>query len=182
MAAFLVAVSVSGGAAVDYLRTATEKIDAIQSDRVGPGSRVELTPRELNAWAQTQVPGGVREAAVRIDAPGVATGTAVVDFVKVCRAEGYAPGWPISKLLKGEHPVSVTARIRSAAGTATVDVTRVEIAGLEIDGATLDLLIQHVLLPLYPNASVGRPFELRHHIERLDVKPEAVGVVIAPER
>jgi hypothetical protein len=63
-----------------------------------------------------------------------------------------------------------------------VDVERAEISGLEIDGKTLDLLIQHVLLPLYPNAAVGRPFELGHNIERLDVRPAAVGVVIGPPR
>jgi hypothetical protein len=33
-------------------------------------------------------------------------------------------------------------------------------------------------LPLYPNAVVGRPFELGHHIERLDVQARAVGIVI----
>jgi hypothetical protein len=84
----------------------------------------------------------------------------------------------MSKLLEGERPVSVTARIRSAGGTATVDVERVEISGIVIDGRTLDFLIENILLPLYPNAVVGRPFELGHRIERLDVEPRAVGVVI----
>jgi hypothetical protein len=59
-----------------------------------------------------------------------------------------------------------------------VDVQKVEISGMEIDGRTLDFLIQNVLLPLYPDAAVGRPFELGHHIERLDVQPGAVRVVI----
>jgi hypothetical protein len=80
--------------------------------------------------------------------------------------------------LEGERPVSVTARIRSAGGRATVDVQRVEISGIAIDGRTLDFLVQNVLLPQYPNAVLGRPFELGHHIEKLDVQPAAVGVVI----
>jgi hypothetical protein len=84
----------------------------------------------------------------------------------------------MSKLLEGERPVSVTARIRSSAGQATVDVQRVEVSGVGIDGRTLDFLIEHILLPLYPNAVVGRPFELGHHIERLDVDSRAVGVVV----
>jgi hypothetical protein len=33
-------------------------------------------------------------------------------------------------------------------------------------------------LAMYPDAAVGRPFELGHRIERLDVQPAAVGVVI----
>jgi hypothetical protein len=31
---------------------------------------------------------------------------------------------------------------------------------------------------MYPDAVVGRPFDLGHHIQALDVQPRAVGVVI----
>jgi hypothetical protein len=54
----------------------------------------------------------------------------------------------------------------------------VEISSVTIDGKTLDFLIQNFLLAKYPDAIVGRPFELGHRIERLDVQPAAVGVVI----
>jgi hypothetical protein len=54
----------------------------------------------------------------------------------------------------------------------------VEISGVVIDGSTLDFLIQNVLLPLYPDAAVGRPFDLGHRIDRLDVQRNGVGVVI----
>jgi hypothetical protein len=74
--------------------------------------------------------------------------------------------------------VSVTARVRSANGHATVDVQKVEISGVTIDGKTLDFLIQNFLLPIYPDAAVGRPFELGHRIEKLDVQPASVGVLI----
>jgi hypothetical protein len=167
-----------GGAAVDDLRTATQKVDAIKSDRLHPGTRVDLSVAELNAWVQTQVPAGVRDARLRIDSPGIATGSAVVDIAKVSRAQGFEPGWLLSKLLEGERPVKVTAHIHSGNGSAKVDVDRVEIAGLEIDGKTLEMLIQYVLLPVYPNAAVGRPFELGHHMERFDVQPNMVRVVI----
>jgi hypothetical protein len=52
------------------------------------------------------------------------------------------------------------------------------ISGLEIDGKTLDFLIRNFLLEMYPDAAVGRQFELGHRIDRLDVQPAAVGVVI----
>ena len=97
---------------------------------------------------------------------------------KLRRALGYQTGWLMSKLLDGDRPVSVTARIRSAGGRATVDLQRVEISGVAIDGGTLDFLIENVLLPLYPNAVLGRPFELGHRIEKLDVRPAAVAVLI----
>src|SRR4029434_3660114 len=102
----------------------------------------------------------------------------MIDFLKVRRAQGYRPGWLMSKLLDGERPVSVTARIQSGNGKATVDVQRVEISGITVDGSTLDFMIQNFLLAMYPDAAVGRPFELGHRIDRLEVQPGSVGVVI----
>lgn len=154
------------------------KLDWIESDRLRPGAHVEMSQREVNAYVEREVPQGVRNPRVVVTAPGVATGTALVDFAKVRTAQGHPPGWLMARLLSGERPVSVTARIRSAGGKATVDVQRVEISGVEIDGRTLDFLIQDCVLPLYPDAKVGQAFELGHHVERLDVEPAGVGVYI----
>jgi hypothetical protein len=169
------------GAANDYYRSAQNKFSRIESDRLQPGTRVELTANELTAYVEHEAPtvtDGVRNPRLQLAGPEVATGTALIDFAKVQRSQGHPPGWLMSKLLEGERPVSVTARIRSSGGRATVDVERVEISGIVIDGRTLDFLIENILLPLYPNAAVGRPFELGHRIERLDVEARAVGVVI----
>ncbi|PWU02993.1 MAG: hypothetical protein C5B51_19815 [Terriglobia bacterium] len=164
----------------DYL-SIQDKFHRIESDRLRPGSRIELTAKELNAYVDHEVGSGadgVRNPKLELPAPGVARASALVDFAKIRRSQGHPPGWLMSKLLEGERPVSVTARIRSGQGQATVDVQRVEISGIEIDGRTLDFLIQYVLLPAYPNAVVGRSFELAHHIEKLDIQPAAVGVII----
>jgi hypothetical protein len=166
-----------GATPADY-QSAQRKIDGIESDRLKPGARVELTARELNAYAEHYLPQGVRNPQVQVIAPETATGSALVDFGKLQRSLGYQPGWLLSMLLYGERPVSVTARVHSAGGQATVEVQRVQVAGLQIDGATLDFLIRNVLLPVYPNAVVGRPFELGHHIQALDVQPRAIGVLI----
>jgi hypothetical protein len=165
-------------AAYDGYVSAKQKFDLIESEQLRAGSRVTLTYPELDAWVAHEAPDGVRNPRIQVTEPGVATGSALVDFVKVRRAQGSEPGWLMSKLLDGERPVKVTARVRSSGGTATVDVQRVEISGITIDGGTLDFLIQNVLLPLYPNAAIGRPFTLSHRIERLSVAPAAVGVVI----
>ena len=114
----------------------------------------------------------------RSPARGIATGKALVDFGKLQRATGHSPGWLMSKLLEGERPVSVTAHIQSSGGRATVDIQRVEISGIAIDGSTLDFLIENFLLPMYPDAAISRPFELGHRIDRLDVSPAAVAVVL----
>ena len=166
------------GAAPDDYLSARQKFDSIESDRLRAGSRVELSVRELDAYAEREVPEGVRNPRLQLVAPGVATGTAMVDFGKLRRALGYQAGWLMSMLLDGDRPVSVTARIHSAAGHATVDLQRVEISGVAADGRTLDFLIQNIFLPLYPNAVLGRPFELGHRIEKLDVGPAAVAVLI----
>ena len=158
--------------------SAKQKLDRIESDRLRSGTRVELTAREMTAWVAHEAPQGVRNPRIQVIAPEVASGAALIDFNKLQRAQGYEPGWLMSKLLNGERPVTVTARIRSARGQATVDVEKVEISGVAIDGKTLDFLIQNFLLPMYPDAAVGRPFELGHRIEKLDVQPAGVGVVI----
>jgi hypothetical protein len=173
----LLFVGALGGASSDY-DSVQQKLDRIESDRLRSGTRVELTAREMTAWVEHEAPPGVRNPRIQLVAPEVASGTAFIDFNKVQRAQGYEPGWLMSRLLTGEHPVSVTARIRSSNGRATVDVQRVEISGVTIDGKTLDFLIQNFLLPRYPDATIGRPFELGHRIERLDVQPAAVGVMI----
>jgi len=157
------------------------KFSLIEHDRLKPGSRVVLTPQELNAYAIQEVaevaPDGVRNPRLDLGS-GTATASALIDFGKLRRAEGKPPGRIMAYLLDGERPVTITARIRSSAGTATVDVESVEISGVTIEGRMLDFLIRNYLLPAYPQAKVGQPFELGHRIERLDVQPSAVGVLI----
>jgi len=164
--------------AYDDYGSARGKVDSIESGRLGPGSRVSITYPEIAAWVSHEAPPGVRNPHVQSTTPGIATGSAMIDFGKVRRSQGYEPGWLMSKLLDGERPVSVTARIRSSGGQATVDVQRVEVSGVALDGATLDFVIKNILLPLYPTAVIGKPFELGDRIERLDVQPAGVGVVI----
>jgi hypothetical protein len=157
------------------------KFSLIEHDRLKPGSRVVLTPAELNAYARQEVaevaPDGVRDPRLELGL-GTATATALIDFGKLRRAEGKPPGPIMAYLLDGERPVTIIARIRSAGGTATVDVQQVEISGVAIEGILLDFLIHNYVMQAYPSAKVGQPFALGHRIERLDVQPSAVGVVI----
>ncbi|HTQ53498.1 MAG TPA: hypothetical protein VMI94_03495 [Bryobacteraceae bacterium] len=164
----------------DY-QSVVHKFSLIEHDRLKPGTRVVLTEQELNAYARQQVaevaPDGVRNAKLDLG-PGTASASALIDFGRLRRAQGKPPGRILAYLLDGERPVTITARIRSAAGTATVDVESVEISGVTIEGRMLDFLIRNYLLPAYPDAKVGQPFALGHRIERLDVQPSAVGVWI----
>lgn len=168
------------GDSSDY-QAAVHKVSLIEHDRVKPGSRVVLTPAELNAYARQEVadaaPDGVRNPRLELG-EGTATASALIDFGKLRRAEGKPPGRIMAYLLDGERPISITARIQSSGGSATVDVQQVEISGVVIEGPMLDFLIRSYVMPAYPNAKIGEPFALGHRIERLDVQPSAVGIVI----
>lgn len=168
-------------APLDNYTSAQEKLARIESNQLPAGSRIELSTAELNAYVTNEAPkvtDGVRNPRLELMGDGSARGTALVDFARVQRSQGNPPGWLMAKLLEGERPVSVNVRIRSSKGQATVDVQRVEISGMGIEGAALDFLIQHFVLGLYPNAVVGRPFPLGHRVERLDVRPRGVTVVV----
>ena len=166
-----------GAPTAEYL-SLKRKFDLIEGEKLRPGSRVTLTSRELNAYVEAEVPSqGVRNPKLELG-DGSASGSALIDFVKIQQAAGKPPGWIMTKLLGGERPVRVTARIESGSGRAKVDVERVEISGVVIEGMMLDYLIEHYLIPQFPNAKVGQPFELAHRIDRLELKPGAVGVVV----
>jgi hypothetical protein len=180
MVALLAALVLWGTTPSDY-QAVVRKFSLIEHDRLKPGSRVVLTPAELNAYARQEIagvaPDGIRDPRLELG-PGTATATAFIDFGKLRRAEGKPPGPILSYLLDGERPVTITARIRSSGGTATVDVQQVDISGVTIEGRLLDFLIHSYLMQAYPEAKVGHPFALGHRIERLDVQPSSVGVVI----
>jgi hypothetical protein len=168
-------------APLDNYTSAQQKLARIESDQLPAGSRIELSPAELNAYVTNEAPkvtDGVRNPRLELLSDGLARGTALIDFARVQRSQGHPPGWLLAKLLEGERPVTVNVRIRSSRGQATVDVQRVEISGMVMEGAALDFLIQHFLLGLYPNAVVGRPFTIGHRLERLDVRPRGVTVVV----
>jgi hypothetical protein len=162
-------------------QSAQRKFELIESERLRPGSRVALSQRELNAYAEEElpkiVPQGVREPKLELGT-GTATGSALIDFLKLRSAQGNPPGWLMRQMLQGEHPVTVKASIDSSNGRATVNVQSVDISGITIEGRMLDYLIQNYLLPYYPDAKVGQPFELSHRIERLDVQPARVDVIL----
>jgi len=158
---------------------ANRKIELIESGRARPGSVVTITVAELNAFALARArevaPGGLRQAHLQLGS-GTATADAMVDFVKLRHAAGVETNWLVAKLIQGEKHVLASARIQSSGGRATVHLTRAEIGGLAVSGATLDFLIQTFLLPIYPNAKIDEPFELAAGVDHVDVTPAGARV------
>src|SRR3954463_10364843 len=96
--------------------SAKRKLDLIESEKLRPGSRVLLTSRELNAWVAGEVADyasqGFRDPKLDLGDDS-ATGTALIDSRKLRQAAGKPQGWIMTKLLAGERPVQVKARIHS---------------------------------------------------------------------
>jgi hypothetical protein len=168
-------------AVIDPANAVRAKWNLIKSGKARAGSAVTFSSSELNAFARSElpvvVPEGVRQPRLELG-QGVVTGYALIDFLKLRHAQGQTTGWIMSKLIEGEKPVKVNVRVASANGRATVYLQRVEIAGLAVSGTTLDFLIRTFFLPLYPNAKINEPFELRDHMDRIEVSPGAARVVM----
>jgi len=158
-----------------------QKLERIQSGHARPGSTVVFTEHELNVWVAAQVPHyapqGVRETHLDLG-NGVTTGSALVDFLKMRQAQGVQTSWLMTKLIQGERPVKVTARIQSANGEATVYLREVQVSGMTISGGTLDFLVANFFRPLFPDAKIDQPFPLAENVERIEVDPGVAKAVI----
>ena len=169
-------------AATDPLYLSTQKkFDQIADGKLKPGTVVLLTQAELNAWARVKVaesiPQGLREPIIELG-PGEATGSALVDFLKMRSGQGQETGWLMSKLIEGERPLKVWIRMTSGGGRATVNLTRVDLSNATLSGRTLDFLIENFFKPKYPDAKIDEPFDLGYSIDRIEIQPTGVRVHI----
>ena len=169
------------GAADPQFDRAQAKLDRVLDGTAAPGSEILFTPSEIEAWtrvkAHEEVGEGLREPGVEL-ATGTGSGAALVDFLKMRQARGKATNALMARLIEGERPLKVYLRISSGGGRCTVYLTRVELSGGEISGVLLDYLIKTFLLPLYPDVKLGEPFDLPLNMERIEIRPEGVHVMM----
>jgi hypothetical protein len=176
----LLAVTASALCAADPLAdSAQKKLDSISDRKLKPGAVVTLSPREINAWIHEKAvkafPKGIRNE--RIDlGPGTADGTALVDLTKLSKSNSVNP--LIARLIEGERPLRVAIRVESSNGRCTVFLTHVELSGVAVDGSILDFLIKHFVQPRYPDIKINEPFDLDFNIDRIEIQPAGVRVVI----
>ena len=163
----------------DYER-ARRKIHLIEDEIAAPGSTIVFTARELTEWARvvvpTYVPHGFSQLMIELG-EGTATGKAMIDFARVRHADD-ADLSMIEKVIAGERPVAVTVSLRSSQGICNVDLKRLQISSVSATGIVMELLIKAFVLPMFPEVKVGEPFELRHRIEQLTIKPSGLYVKI----
>jgi hypothetical protein len=185
---FVLLIAIAGllpGSVTDS-ESAFRKLESIEIGTAKPGSRVSFTQGEINAWmrdqAKMRVPQGVRNLRVELGA-GRATGSVDIDFLKIQQAAGGGdPGWLIKNLFAGEHPVLVTARFQSANGKGRVDVERVEVSGVPIEGRALDFVIAQYVKPTFPDVKVNEWFALRYGVDKFALAPNSVTVFMANKR
>ena len=161
--------------------SAAAKLALVRNGRVTPGSNIVFTAREINAYAAARLPEyfprGLRNARVELG-NGSATGTALVDFVKVRQVAGQSTNWVLAKLIEGERPLKVITSIQSAHGRATVYLRSVEISGIAISGSALDFLIDNFLKPVFPDILINESFPLVDNVERVEARPGELRAVI----
>ena len=96
--------------------------------------------------------------------------------------KGSPPNPLLAWFLSGERQLEIKARMQSGQGRATVYLDEMSLSGIAARGVVLDFLVENFLLPFYPTAAIGRPFALKHNVERLEIAPAGVTVVIATRR
>jgi hypothetical protein len=84
----------------------------------------------------------------------------------------------MKNLFAGERPVTVKVRFDSRNRRARVDVDRVEVSGVPIEGATLDFLIQTWLRPTFPDVKINQWFDLQYRVDRFTVQPAGASIFI----
>jgi hypothetical protein len=169
-------------AAASVSDLASQKFARIGTGRLPAGTRVDLSGPEIGAWAAEQAriyaPGATRDIRLELTNGG-ATASMLVDFVKLRQATtGEAPGWLMKNLFAGERQVTVKGRFDSRNRRARVDVDRVEVSGVPVEGAALNFVIDNFVRPTFPDVKVNESFDLGFRIDRFTVSPLGVSVFI----
>jgi hypothetical protein len=150
-------------------------------NRAKPGSIIMFTSGECNAWAHARlpalVPKGIRNEMLEFGTDTI-TGSALINFLAVREGLGQTNGAIMRRLLDGERAVKALVRLASENGKATVYLLRLEVGGAAMSGTMLDLLIDDVLKTVYPAAKVNEPIVLDYRIDRIEVRPTGIRVVI----
>jgi hypothetical protein len=159
--------------------SAARKLAWIQSSKLQRGAQVHFSASELRAFAESRIPvyapEGVRAPNLELG-NGTASASALVDFLKLRHAAGAETNWLIAKIIEGERPVRVTTHIQSANGKATVFMDRVEISGVAVSGAPLDMLVDTFFRPLFPEAKINEPFPLHYGLDHVAITANGLTV------
>ncbi len=161
---------------------ARSRMEAISAGKLRRGAVVIFRSQELLGVGQEELekrmPGVVSDLSLTLG-NGWAAGSGNVDFLRLQRSwTGEDAGFVLRRLLGGVRPVTVRVRLSSAGGRARVDVERVTVSGIVLEGAGLEFLVRAYVRTVFPDAVQGEWFPLDPHLEQVALEPgRAVAVV-----
>jgi hypothetical protein len=166
----------------DSQKSADLKIKSIEMNHWPRSRAIFFSDSELVTLGMSELsrdaPGAVSRPSLKLHVGGGVV-SAVMDFdrlQKLSRSGSSGSNWLMSRLLAGQHDVSVSVEITSAKGLMTVHPTEVDIGGVKASGTMLDFLINHLVMPYYPQAVINRPFRLSNNLDRVTVSPAGATV------
>lgn len=174
-------------------QSGADKVEALvqrlKSGFPGVGSMdVTLTEAEVNDYLASRLSSKVKEvrrASARFKDGHVADVEATVGLPPgaLDRLPGDTPGIvrrTLDKLLKSENTVRVEAMFTSAKGKGFVQVRRVELNGIPVPQAFVRELMEFAGAKAKPPVDLNRLFELRYGLEKAEILPGALRVVLRP--
>lgn len=148
----------------------------------GAERRVVITERAVNGFLRfqgaDQLPPGLAEPELRMEAGGRLTVTATVDLDAV--REQQAPGrFNPLRFLSGRLPVTGVGVVRSAGRALTIDIESARVGSLSVPAALVSELVQiYTRSEQYPDGiDVGEPIPLPSGIDAVHVESQRTVVV-----
>ena len=143
-----------------------QKLDYLKqnSDRPTPDQHpAALLEGEINAYfadGRVKLPEGLERITFGIT-PGNTTSNMSVDFDKLTAHSSN----PLLSLFSGVHQVEVHAHGDASGGVVRAHIDSVSLDGSEIPRFLLEMFVQRMLQPKYPQASLDPTFKLPERID-----------------
>jgi hypothetical protein len=147
--------------------TANQKFEQLASGANGGKTQtVSFSADEISSYVNeggVVLPNGVENVKFS-GKSGSVTAVTKVDFDKI--TAGKSSMNPLLMLFTGEHDVTVNADAQGSGGQATVNVQSVEIDGVTVPHAALELFVSRYLQPKYGNTvGLNNQFAMPAHID-----------------
>jgi hypothetical protein len=124
-----------------------------------------FTEQEANSYLasdKVKLPAGVQSVKLQGE-PGIITGEAQVDFDRI--REGAHSSNPLLSIFSGVHDVVVIAHAHGRDGKGYVDVDSISLDGVAIPEFVLELFVEKLLQPKYPQIGLDSQFALPDRID-----------------
>lgn len=128
-----------------------------------------LNENEINAYfaaGRVKVPAGLQQIRFGL-APGQITSNLVVDFDEL--TAGRRSQNPLLGLFTGTHNVQVLAHGDASGGMAHAHIDSASLDGTEIPRFLLEMFVDRLLKPKYPQASLDPTFKLPSRVDMVTI-------------